>query len=194
MAAFNLEFEIALAATKNKFIDRPHIRRLMSKDKREAMAKVGSYIRTTAKRSLRTPPQKKPLKQLKSKQRRNRKRKAGGPPYTHPPQRVLKRSIFFTYDEKSQSVVAGPIKLPGAKKTTGIPVSGKKRTVPETMEYGGRVKLVSSYDYTVSRWRKKAKYKTTTVKYPAFPYMRPALAKATQAGPMKQHLKLLRRR
>lgn len=164
----------------------------MSKDKREAMAKFGGYIRTTAKRSLRTPPKKKPLSQLKSKKRRNRKRKAGGPPYTHPPQRVLKRSIFFSYDEQRQSVVTGPIKLSGAKETTGIPLSGHYRTVPETMEYGGLVSVKSPSDYIVSGKKKTAVYKRYTVRYLPFPYMRPALIKATQAESIKKHLKLLR--
>jgi hypothetical protein len=79
----------------------------------------------------------------------------GNPPHSH--EGSLKRLIYFSYDPRSETVVIGPARF-------------KKGEAPPLLEFGGTIRR------TVGR-RKLA------MKYPARPFMGPALEKSAPALP-----------
>ncbi|GHT30585.1 hypothetical protein FACS1894214_0720 [Planctomycetales bacterium] len=80
---------------------------------RKVLSKFGSYVRQTAKKSIR---------------KRKGTSKPGSPPFSHTG--TLKKFLFFGYDPNKRSVVIGPVVVPGK--------SGK---APSTLEHGGRITL-----------------------------------------------------
>lgn len=83
--------------------------------KRRTFSKAGSFVMTTARRSIRT---------------RKSVSRPGAPPSSH--DGSLRRGIFFGYDRPRDSVVIGP----RAEWSKRLP-DGK--TQPEVLEFGGRV-------------------------------------------------------
>lgn len=96
---------------KKLFFDRPKVQRAVDKAKRRALSRAGAFIRTTAKHSI-------------------RKRKGSAPPGSPPHSHVglLRRLIFFGYDERTDSVVVGPVGF-------------KRSDAPHVLEFGGKVAL-----------------------------------------------------
>jgi len=94
------------------FFDSQAVITRVDKTTRRVLAKFGSYVRTTARRSIR---------------KRKRPSKPGHPPSSHTG--LLKNFIYFAYDLYSSSVVIGPEILRG-------PGKGE---APSILEYGGRV-------------------------------------------------------
>lgn len=94
---------------KALFFDKPAVLRAVSKAKRAALSKVGAFIRTTARHSLR---------------RRKGAAPPGQPPHSHVG--LLKRFLFFAYEPASDSVVIGPAKL------------NKPTEAPRVLEHGGK--------------------------------------------------------
>ena len=137
-------FNIHLKAAKGMFFDRMKINSKADAQTKKALSRFGAFVRQTARRSIR---------QRKSSSR------PGQPPSSHTG--ILKQFIFFCYDSNRRSVVIGPVKT--SRKASGI---------PETLEYGGTVRISHG----------AAKGKTTTIE--ARPYMGPAfdeeLAKASK--------------
>jgi hypothetical protein len=78
---------------------------------RRALIKFGSYVRSTARQSIRS---------------RKAASAAGSPPSSHAG--TLKRLIFFAYEPASQNVVIGPELV---RATPG------PSTIPEALEHGG---------------------------------------------------------
>lgn len=134
----------------------------MTKKKIRAFNRLGGFIRTTARRSIRrrsykvtSPP--------------------GSPPFAHikHPTATLK-NIQYAYVPASDSMVAGPLLLHGGnKRSYGKPV-------PAVHEFGGdRVNIM---------WRWIDGKKTKRLRpgsYPPRPFMRPALGKALTAEKLR---------
>lgn len=101
------------ANVKRYFLDRKGVLQRVKKRRRLAMMRVGAFIRTTARRSMRV---------------RKGPSAPGTPPSAH--LRHLKDGVFFTYDANSDTVVCGPVKAPALG-----------YDVPGVLEAGGRVSL-----------------------------------------------------
>jgi hypothetical protein len=130
-------FQIHFKAAKGMFFDRLRITDKADAQTKKALSRFGAFVRRTARQSIR---------QRKSSSR------PGQPPSSHTG--ILKQFIFFGYDSNRRSVVIGPVNT--SRKSSGV---------PETLEYGGTVRLTSG----------AAKGKTTTIE--ARPYMGPAFDK-----------------
>lgn len=162
-------------ATKN-FFDRTKVDRRLDRMRLRVHSKVGAFVRTEAKSSMRphrrkrmgelTPheladyrrlvadwkrrgrPGKRPLRPLVRSKPGEPPRSTGG---------LLKKHIYFVFDQLTDSTVIGPAQL-----------KGTSDDVPHKLEYGGRVdsrRMGRSY-YLEPR-----------------PFMRPALARVLQVLP-----------
>lgn len=98
---------------KTMFFDRKNIRNKVDLRTRKVLSKFGSYVRQTAKKSIR---------------KRKGTSKPGSPPFSHTG--TLKKFLFFGYDQNRRSVVIGPVVVPG-----------KSGNAPSVLEHGGRVTL-----------------------------------------------------
>lgn len=139
---------LGFRAAKAGFFDRDRVIAQLNRNARKALSRLGAFVRTRARTSLRY---------------RKGVSAPGSPPSAHRtvpgprskrPQAVspLREFLFFSYDDASRSVVIGPTRL-----------NGKAGTAPKALEYGG-VSVVLSNG------------KSRAVGVKARPYMRPALA------------------
>lgn len=96
-------------AIKRNFFDSDKVIRAVDREMRRQLSRFGAFVRTRSKSSI-------------------RKRKAASKPGSPPTNRtgLLKKFIFFSYDEQTKTVVIGP----AAFKSNA--------TAPELLEYGGR--------------------------------------------------------
>jgi len=97
---------------KDLFFDRHVVLRAADKAKRQVLSKVGAFIRTTARTSIR---------------KRKGTSKPGNPPYSH--EGSLRRLILFGYDRSSDSVVVGPVGF-------------RQGAAPNVLEFGGTTTVV----------------------------------------------------
>ena len=159
-------FGLTLKEAKKGFFDRAKVQRAADKATRDVLSRFGSFVRETAKRSMRRAPapygkvirdrQGKPLRDPSGKIRVRLYFKysaPGSPPFYR--SGLLKKFIFFSYDTGRKSVVIGPTKLDGWQNST----------IPALHEYGGTVA------YTGKKGGRVVK------KYPKRPYMQPAFDK-----------------
>lgn len=123
---------------KHMFFDRPRIVAALDRTKRKALSRGGAFIRQAAKTSIR---------------KRKGSAPPGKPPYSH--EGSLRRLILFGYDQRTDSVVVGPVGF-------------SKSTAPNVLEFGGT---------TVITRRVKGRLVRQRVKIAARPYMGPALEK-----------------
>ena len=139
---------------KDMFFDRPEIVREVGKLNAAALYRAGKAVRTTARKSLK---------------RRKGPSAPGQPPHAHASDSVSGnaslRRILFAYDRIRQSVVIGPVLLPG-----------RRVNVPALHEFGGtglgrRVRTTGKGRQA----KRRAFGKVTRVQYPARPFMGPAL-------------------
>ena len=98
--------------TKTMFFDRKAVTAKVDRASRKVLSKFGAFVRTTAKSSIR---------------KRKAVSKPGQPPSSHVG--LLRKLIYFGYDESRRSVVIGP-----------TPLNGKAQA-PPLLEYGGRARL-----------------------------------------------------
>jgi len=124
---------------KKMFFDRPKVQRAVDAARQRVLSKAGAFVRKEARWSI--------------KSRKKMVSRPGHPPFSHVG--LLKRFIFFGYDEYSDSVVVGPVGF-------------KRSNVPHVLEYGGVT--------TVTRFR-RGKIEQRRVRIAPRPYMGPALAK-----------------
>ncbi len=105
-----------LRTMKNMFFDRKKIKDKVDARSRKILSKFGSFVRKTARRSI-------------------RKRKRSSAPFQPPSSHkgTLKKHIYFGYDMERRSVVIGPVRVP-----TRI---NSSKTLPG-LEYGGRIDLL----------------------------------------------------
>jgi hypothetical protein len=133
------------------FFDRKKVIDAVDRAKRQALSRVGAYIRQAARSSIKNAPF--IARKKRGEERtdlRRRTSRPGRPPYSQTG--LLKRGILFGYDRNSDSVVIGPVFLHGRA----------GRDVPRILEEGGHSQ----------RGRDKR-----TVRIAARPYMRPAMMK-----------------
>jgi hypothetical protein len=127
---------IPLARTKQLFFDRNAVTGALDKGTRQVMSQFGALVRKTARWSIR---------------KRKKSSLPGQPPSSHTG--LLKRFLFYSYDDCRKSVVIGPAKL-----------NAKNTGAPEVLEYGGTALLQIGKD------KKK-------IQIASRPYMNPAFEK-----------------
>lgn len=153
---------------KNLFFDRALVAREVGKANAKALSKAGAFVQRRARSSMR---------------RRKKSSAPGTPPSAHAESgdtRSLKK-ILFAYDNNNQSVVVGPLRL-----------NGEQGSVPALHEFGGTrprdvVRIgnrwqVMQHGHTriKGKWTfvgdGKRQVKKIQARYPARPFMGPALA------------------
>jgi len=92
---------------KIDFFNTAKVIRAMDRATRKALSRAGAFIRTTARRSIRT---------------RKSTSKPGNPPHSHSGE--LRRRIYFSADLAAQNVVIGPVRF-------------GKGEAPRLLEFGG---------------------------------------------------------
>lgn len=136
---------LKLNEAKKMFFDRERIELAMSKAKYKSLSRAGAFIWQSARGLIK---------------RRKKPSTPPAPPASHTG--LLKKNIFFGFDEGTQSVVIGPISL-----------NQKDGTAPHLLEFGGTAKRKTS------RWSKRLKRirkaRAYVAHYEARPYMGPAL-------------------
>jgi hypothetical protein len=143
---------------KQLFFDRPRVQRAVDKTQRRVLSKAGAFVRTAAKHSIR---------------KRKGSAPPGAPPHSH--EGSLRRLILFGYDERTETVVVGPVGF-------------KRSTAPNVLEFGGAVKTkrprlvrVESRGRDKRRRFTKARFRRaeagTKLVYAPRPFMGPALEK-----------------
>jgi len=100
--------------TRQMFFDRGAVTSATDRATRRVLSRIGAYVRTTAKHSIR---------------KRKRISDPGEPPSSHTG--LLRRFIFFGYDRGRRSVVIGPMRL-----------NQKVGDAPAALEYGGTSTVV----------------------------------------------------
>lgn len=125
---------------KGMFFDSPKVVAAVDAAARRVLSKFGAFVRTAAKSSIR---------------KRKKASEPGSPPSSHTG--LLKKFIYFGYDQSRQSVVIGPTRL-----------NNSGGTAPESLEYGGKATV------TALRRGKKTSRRVTINERP---YMRSALGK-----------------
>lgn len=96
--------------------DSKKVYRFMDRKERKLLSRMGAFVRTTARQSI------------KSGGKKNKTSEPGEPPRSHT--KLIKR-IFFGVDSVSRSVVVGPVVVPGAKSRGAVDL--------EALEYGGSI-------------------------------------------------------
>ena len=130
---------------KQMFFDRQAVIDVVGRANAKNLSRAGSFIRRSARSSLR---------------RRKRVSEPGQPPSVHTQDRVATlKNIWFVFERRRASVVVGPLLLNGST------LRGSNRsTVPELHELGGSAVLES---------RKKKRRRRA--RYAARPFMGPAM-------------------
>jgi hypothetical protein len=128
-------------ATKGGFFDREKVKRSVDAGTRKVISKFGAFVRQRAKTSIR---------------KRKGTSPPGAPPYSHVG--LLRKFIFFAYDQSRQSVVIGPVLL------------REGSDAPRLLEQGGQA---------VRRTKKG----TRRLRYRPRPYMGPAFEQEKQQLP-----------
>lgn len=95
-------------ATTQWFFDRAEVKARIDPAVRKALSKVGAFVRTRARTSIRT---------------RKAVSAPGSPPSSHTG--TLKKLIYFSFDPQAKSVVIGPT------------LGGSESGAPAALEYGG---------------------------------------------------------
>ncbi|TWT45019.1 hypothetical protein RAS1_14400 [Phycisphaerae bacterium RAS1] len=101
---------------KAGFFDRRRVTRAVDRASRRALSRAGAFIRTAARRLIRT---------------RRRASRPGQPPSSHTG--LLRRWILFAYDPARKSVVIGAALLNGARR--------QRKPVPSVLEFGGEARI-----------------------------------------------------
>jgi len=129
-----------ISQAKGLFFDRQRVKNAVDRTTRRVLSRFGAFVRTRAKSSIR---------------KRKKSAPPGKPPSSHTG--LLKKFIFFGYDQYQQSVVIGPVKL-----------NAQGQEVPHTLEQGG----VTAISYGKNRGKR--------IRVEARPFMGPAFDKELQ--------------
>lgn len=159
------------------FFDRLEIENKLATKERRAMSKIGAFIRTSARTSLK---------------RRKATSAAGSPPSVHSKDKVATlKNILFGYDPSSHSVVAGPVGLNQVNQEAAAQAS---RPVPAIMEHGGTVAIQEERWKTINgngKWYRRDMrrlpsesklYRVRIANYEPRPFMAPALERERSNG------------
>lgn len=170
----------SIAQWKQFFFDREVVARAVGRGGVKALARFGAIVRRTAQTSMRyrkgasspgSPPSAHKSKRLAGLKKLGRAKHNGA---------LLRELLFFAFDPSTRTVVVGPV---GFKGSRGTPI-------PHLHEFGGTrqagkgevmaVKNKPGRDAKgkfVSAGERLVKIAGKTLRYPARPYMRPALMK-----------------
>jgi hypothetical protein len=141
---------------KDFFFDRDAIEAQLTKLERRAMSKIGAYVRTSARQSIR---------------RRKGTSPPGAPPYAHNKSKVYTiKNILFGYDPQKHNVIIGPTYLKQGAKGGPVIVPDSVETIPALLEYGGRAEARFP-DGTIEEYN-----------YAPRPFMAPALERERSNG------------
>lgn len=125
-------FGVKLEAFKAGFFDRDKVIAAMNRKTRKVLSKFGSYVWKRARTSIKKAPKVNAETGVRLGRGRRRKdvpvrdavSRPGDPPFGHGDQ-LLRKNIFFAYDDSAKSVIIGPAKL------------NKPGSAPSALEYGG---------------------------------------------------------
>lgn len=134
---------IGIDTAKSRFLDRVVVTTAAEGAQQRVQMRWGGYVRTVARWSQR---------------RRKGVASAGQPPYAHVG--FLRDFLYFDRDQRTGSVVAGP-----------VPLTGRRATVPRLMEDGGAMSIMAG------RQRGRVGH------YSPHPYMAPAAKAANERLP-----------
>lgn len=159
---------VVLSFRTDAFFDSPAVLAKVGKARIKVLSKFGAFVRTRARSSIR---------------KRKKPSSPGQPPSSHTG--TLKRFIFFSYVQESDSVVIGPaITKQSYSGKDGQPVSG---TIPSVLENNGAI-TITEVQYKDGTWKRIDRRKmrspwysalpqrTRQVNVQARPFMGPALA------------------
>lgn len=175
---------IAYRAAVEGFFDKPAVTHALAAATRKSLSKGGAFIRTRARRSMRSGGKK------------GKSSSPGQPPRSHKGQ--LRQFLIFSYDDRTKSVVVGPTLLPSGKRSDPL----NDKTTPQVLEEGDttvvREVLVpgptprratpaqaESYKRLLKEGRVLPRVlvkETRVFRYEKRPYMQPALLAEVAAG------------
>lgn len=178
---------------KEQFFDREAVQRELKARGMQGLGRIGWFIRQQARKSQKQFGEaRKPPKNLTGKVAARRAREArnrpasapGKPPHAHSGNPIATlRNILYGFDRFAGSVLVGPVALNKKQYLNGKLSAG---TIPALHEFGGtagiREKQVGKTWRPMGR-RKPRPGQATRIRlarYPARPYMQPALAKARE--------------
>jgi hypothetical protein len=154
------------------FLDRAEVVQRIGRIKARALGRGGTIARRQARKLLGRP----------SKNRRRLPRPAGKPPRVWTEnERATLRNVLYHYDEHHDTVIIGPVGLNQVQQNA---VDLGAISVPQIQEFGGVVKISEVSQDKGKTWRRRDLRRTLRpwelarerpAKYPARPFMRPAL-------------------
>lgn len=103
--------DLKLVGAKEGFFDRNKVRRAVDRANRQSLSRAGALVRGIARKSIRKP-------------RGKGTAPPGQPPYSHVG--LLRKLIFFLFENRKKTVVVGPAKI------------NKPGRAPQLLEHGGR--------------------------------------------------------
>lgn len=191
--------KLSFAQAKEFFFDRMKVIDALDKGRAAALARIGGFVRTAARRSMRKARRMRESElsetQLAIFQAGGRKRDAlplkSSEPGESPRMRsgALKRGIVFAYDPRTKSVVSGPVKYQSAgEAAANLEYGGVTNVIRIESPLPGRRPPRASHAQLQAFLRKRAagtlkpdgrlRKRKVQVKIAARPYMSPALEKA----------------
>lgn len=193
-------FALNIKTAKRFFFDRAKIIERIGADRARLLRNVGGFVSKTAARSMRKKGYaRKPPKNMNGKAGRTFMAEVRGevasppgtPPFTHSTDaNATLRKILFIYDTAKEAMVVGPVALNQKNNT----FNGRKMTgtVPNLHEFGCtqgiKEKMVGRKWMPIGK--RKARpgqpVRTRKAKYPARPFMAPAVKKTQSTGKFQQ--------
>lgn len=156
---------------KNLFFDLPEVIRRMDENNRKALSLAGRDLRQAARGLLGKPS------------KRGKARPPGKPPRTHSQnERLSLRNILYGLSSKD-TLIVGPVRLNQKQFYGGSMGSG---TIPRLHEFGGTAGIRERF--VGGEWRSMGKgrarpgvpVRVRKARYPARPFMRPALERVSK--------------
>ncbi len=156
------------------FLDRKEVGKRIGRANRQAMSKIGAFVRRRARSKLR---------------RRKRPSEPGQPPSVHSQDRVANlKNIQFAYDPYQESLVVGPVKLNQVQQSW---IDLGSNTVPQILEFGDAVQVQEVSRDQGKTWRRRNARRKARVGerrrrrrtvYRPRPFMGPSLQEEVAAG------------
>lgn len=189
-----MSFGVTMEA-KNFFFDRKFVQQEVGKENAKALSRIGAFVQRRARSSMKRKGKARKRPTNRGGKAYNRWLKEitdptasapGSPPHTHTDDPVATlKNIWFQYDPANMSVVIGPLKLNQRSIVNGLLASG---TVPQLHEFGGvqtiREKRVGRQWVPYGRRPRPGQpTRRRQARYPARPFMGPALAKEAPKFP-----------
>lgn len=155
------------------FLDRANIQKRIGQGRARALSRQGAFVRTTAIQKV-------------LRRRKGVSRPGGAPSVRSRDSIRTLRKVLFSYDDQSESVVVGPVKLNQVNQT-----SAGRLSVPQLLEFGGTAKIHEVQYNPGGVWfrrdlRKRQRssyaYRIRSAIYAPRPFMSVALQREIDAG------------